>query len=74
MPSVSFHGGPLDGEVKERTRFPSCLAEDGVAALPANTYQRRDDLYLHRLVAPGDGTRSHQYIHGTRDLNTGEAR
>jgi hypothetical protein len=74
MPRVTFIGGPLDGTVHDRARFPNCLAEDGVAALPASTYQRRNDLYLHQADVPGDGTKSHRYVHGSIPLNTGEAR
>lgn len=74
MTEVTFVGGPLDGAVHERGRFPNCLAEDGVTALPAGTYRHRDDLYLHQLRVPGDGTTSHQYVHASLPLSTGDAR
>jgi hypothetical protein len=71
---VSFIGGPLDGTATQRQRFPRCLAEDGTTPLPANTYLHRDDLYVHQLRVPGDGTRSHFYVHASLPLSIGAPR
>jgi hypothetical protein len=70
MAGITFIGGPLDGTATHRQRFPHCLAEDGTSPLPANTYQCRDDLYLHQLRVPGDGTKRHVYVHASRPLDT----
>jgi hypothetical protein len=62
---VTFIGGPLDGTVTHRQRFPVCLAEAGTTPLPANTYRRRNDLYVHQVRVPGDGTKRHAYVHAS---------